>query len=281
MNQKIDIKAIDRYCENRFGKHYQYTVNGREGIHLALKAYNLKKSDLVTILTTSQNYYISGCVTKEIEKFCRWNRELNSETKVIFVNHEFGTVYPQMEQLAAIGLPIIEDCCTTFFSQDEKNMVGKYGDFAIYSFPKFFPIQIGGLLVGNKGKTETSIINSETELYIKKVLNVYIQEERAILAKRQAIYDYGLNRYKSLGFTSFFNINKQQVPSVMMLKNNQIIKDLPALKDFLWKHGIQASVFYGEDVFFIPSHQNLSEVDIDYFYAVLKSFIEVEENDNI
>jgi hypothetical protein len=56
-----------------------------------------------------------------------------------------------------------------------------------------------------------------------------------------------------------------------MLKNNGIVKDLSLHKEWLNKHGIQNSVFYGEDAFFIPCHQNLNFSDIDYFVHVLKS----------
>lgn len=258
---------------NRAQTSFHYTINGREGIYIALNSYGLQKSDLVTILTTSQNFYISSCVTKEIEKFCKWNREVTNETKIIFVNHEFGTVHPEMEKLAATGIPIIEDCCTTFFSQDERNMVGKYGDFAVYSFPKFFPIQIGGLLVNNKNKQIlNSAIDKESKLYIQKVLTYHLNNKSKLLEKRNSIFTYALELYKKLGFTNFFSINPNQVPSVMMLKNNGIIKDLPALKTHLWNHGIQSSVFYGEDAFFIPSHQNLKKVDIMYFYEVLDTY---------
>ncbi len=48
----------------------------------------LPPDDVVTILTTSGNFYISSCVTAEIEKFCKWDREITDQTKVIFVNHK-------------------------------------------------------------------------------------------------------------------------------------------------------------------------------------------------
>ena len=62
-----DSDLIDDYFRDRFlNKTYVYTENGRQAIHLALGYFNLKKEDVVTILTTSGNFYISGCVTKEV-----------------------------------------------------------------------------------------------------------------------------------------------------------------------------------------------------------------------
>ncbi|HAF30832.1 MAG TPA: hypothetical protein DCG75_17470 [Bacteroidales bacterium] len=274
-NPKKDIESLDNYCKKRFGE-YNYTVNGREAIYLALKSYQLKKTDLVTILTTSQNFYISSCVTNEIEKFCKWNREIIPETKLIFVNHEFGYIYPEMEYISSLEIPIIEDCCTTFFSQDSKGKVGKYGDFAVYSFPKFFPIQIGGLLVKNTDITiiGNSIIDQDSKLYIQKVISFYLEKQEDLLVKRSEIYDYALKIFEKMGFTERFANNRLTIPSVLMLNNHKRIKDLPSLKTHFWNHGIQTSIFYGEDAFFLPIHQSLSKTDVDYFAFVVNNLIE-------
>lgn len=271
-----DDLSAEEYLSERFaGKQLAITINGRKGINLALGSYGLRKNDVVTILTTSQNFYISSCVTNEIEKFCRWNREITPETKVILVNHEFGYPYKNMEQLMELGIPVIEDCCTTFFSQDDQGRVGSCGDFAVYSFPKFFPLQTGGLLVNNR---EAELIISEmleegTKRYILKVLSFYLKREDHLLVKRKAIFDEAVAQFAKMGFTERFRNTADIIPSALMLNNHGIVKDLPGLKSFLWEHGIQASVFYGEDAFFIPSHQRLESEDVNYFQTVISHFM--------
>ena len=151
INNKLqEDDAIDSYFTQRFSNRpFSYFKDGKSAINEALAYYDLKKDDTVTILTTTNNFYISGCVTAEIEKFCNWSREMTPKTKVIFVNHEFGHPYENLEALKKYKLPIIEDCAHSFFSKDKNNTMGTIGDFVIYSFPKMFPIQIGGLLVSN------------------------------------------------------------------------------------------------------------------------------------
>jgi len=268
------------YLNKKFGNsNWQYTYNGREAINLALQSYNLQTTDVVTIITTSQNFYISSCVTKEIEKFCRWNRELLPETKVILVNHEFGFAYPEMQKLKATSLPIIEDCCTTFFSQDVDQKVGKYGDFSVYSLPKFFPIQIGGILVTNTNtRLGTSILSDNERQYIQNVVSDNLTNEESLLQKRNANYDYAMNAALTFGFTPRFKIEDFQIPYALVLNNNSVIQDLNEFKAFLSQRGIQNSMFYGEDAFFLPSHQNLSFKDIDLIFHTIRYFIEKIEN---
>lgn len=265
------------YFDRRFGKsNWQLTFNGREAIRLALESYQLQSTDLVTVLTTSQNFYISSCVTREIESLCRWNRELLPETKLIFVNHEFGFPYPEMQKLISTGLPIIEDCCTTFFSQDEEGKLGHYGDYSVFSFPKFFPLQIGGLLVKNSSITfgKASRLTNEESVHISYALSHYLRQEHELLATRRNLYDYAVRAFLALGFSVRFAQDPRYVPSALLLKNNGIVKDLPQLKNYLNEHGIQNSVFYGEDTFFLPVHQNLSEADFDYFVEVIRFYIQ-------
>ncbi len=277
INSKMpnDDFAVD-YFNNRFGEgKWQYTYNGREAIQLALEHYQLQPNDLVTILTTSQNFYISSCVTKKIESFCQWNREIVPETKLIFVNHEFGFPYPEMEKLVATGLPIIEDCCTTFFSQDESGKLGQHSDFSVFSFPKFLPLQIGGLLVNNASHAvnKSAALHEIEKEHIQNVLSHYLKKETLILETRAKNWDYAVAQFSKLGLTSRFEKASKTVPSALVLNSNGKIDDLNQLKSLLYNHGIQNSVFYGEDAFFIPVHQGLTNLDLDYFYNVILFFI--------
>ena len=269
------------YFNERFGiDRWMLTINGREGISLAIDNLQLVKSDFVTIITPSNNLYISSCVTSQIEKHTNWNRTPNSQTKAYFVNHEFGYLYPNMEDLKRQNLPVIEDCCTTFFSQNKEKKIGKYGDFSIYSFPKFFSIQFGGLIVSNREKLsyyrgiKSSLSKSEEE-YVLKVVGFELSQREEILQKRAFIFNYLKGKYASLGFTTRLPHSKGITPSVLLLNNNAVINNLQDHKEFLLKHGIQNSVFYGEDSFYVPCHQSLSIIDADYIFGATQQYIKL------
>jgi len=268
-----DNNLIDSYFQQRFMGQYIYTENGREAIHIALSQLGLKKDDVVTILTTSGNFYISGCVTKEIEKFCTWSRKIQPETKVIFVNHEFGYAYNELEELKKLGLPIIEDCASSFYTKGKNKNVGNVGDYVIYSFPKMFPIQIGGLLINNTSLGIQPSMDKKRLQYIKNVLSTYVAEENEIVARRWENYQYLKSEFLKLGFSERFDQQEGQVPSVFMFSSNLVKINLAKLKEFYFIHGVQCSVFYGEDAFFIPVHQRLEKEDLDYFIKIMEMFL--------
>jgi hypothetical protein len=194
---------------------------------------------------------------------------------VIFVNHEFGYPNLNLRKLKEYKLPIIEDCAGSFFSQDKDKDVGEIGDFVIYSFPKMFPLQIGGLLLSNfpnrleKGHQ----ICQEKLRYIKNVLSHHIKSKENIIRDRISNYNFMLSQFKSLGFKERFQLDNGTIPGVFMFRTNGHNINLSELKKYFYAHGVQCSVFYGEESFFLPEHQALKEQDMIYFYTVIKSFI--------
>ena len=271
-----DRDDIEEYFHSRFsGKRYFYTENGRQAINIALKQFNLKPDDVVSVFTTTNNFYISGCVTREIEKFCKWSRQMERDTKLILVNHEFGYPSKEIDRLKSYGLPIIEDCAHAFFSRDPLCEIGETGDFVVYSFPKMFPIQIGGLLVSkNHLRNSGQMLDEKRLRYIRNVLSHYIGSREEMINQRIFNYNYLKGRFESIGFSERFVIEDGTVPGVFMFKTEKIKIDLDQLKLYFYAHGVQCSVFYGEEAFFIPVHQALSTSDMDYFFEIMKSFIE-------
>ncbi len=284
-NTKIENNWVDfatSYFNHRFGENnWLVTKNGREAMAMAMEELNLESTRNISILTPSHNLYISGCVTSTLSRYCNWDRKASEQTSAYFVNHEFGYLYKDIAELVKTGLPVIEDCCTTFFSQDEDNKIGLHGNYSLFSFPKFFSIQIGGLLVGKGVGSNRNLLNkvslTNDEInYILKVVGFELREENNILQKRNELHQYASSAFESMGFSLRFPNEPGVVPSLLLLNNHQIIKDLPSFKNYLYAQGIQNSVFYGEDAFFIPCHHYLSEADIDYFKFVTEQYILVQ-----
>ena len=273
----VDVKPIQQYLNKRFsGRNYAYMRTGKTALFEALSHYNLESNDVVTILTTTDNFYISSCVTKEIEKFCIWSREIEPNTKVLLVNHEFGYPRKDMKELQKLELPIIEDCAYAFFSEENKKGIGHLGDFTIYSFPKIFPIQLGGLLTAKKAITlnpnTSSMPNKEALAYMQTVLSEYIMDKDAICRQRRNNYTWLIKELKEIGCEERLPLEPGVVPGACLFKVPPNV-DLPELKTFLWSRGIQCSVFYGEQTFFVPIHQRLKEEDIAYIKMKIQYFI--------
>jgi dTDP-4-amino-4,6-dideoxygalactose transaminase len=75
---------------------------------------------------------------------------LDKSCKALISVHYFG--FPQQGQrLRAFcdhfGLTLIEDCAHSFYGSDNGVALGSFGDYAIGSLPKFFPLRAGGCLV--------------------------------------------------------------------------------------------------------------------------------------
>ena len=273
-NRALPFSAsIDEYFRQRFtSRRFLYCESARQAIHLALGALGLGRQDVVTILTTTGNFYISGCVTREIEKFCHWSREIEPQTKALLVNHEFGFAYEELRALRRFNVPIIEDAAHAFASNNREQSAGQVGDFVVYSFPKFFPIQTGGLLVFHEHYTIDEPLAPSAKQYVQKVLSVHIDNVADAAKKRRQNYHALTTRFQQLGFTARFDLSESSVPGVFMFQTPAGV-DLPALKTFVQEHGIESSVFYGEQAFFVPAHERLAPADLEYFVQVVSAFL--------
>lgn len=265
------VHALD----SRFkGRSWVFTECGKNGIALALAALELKPDDCVTILTTSGNRYISGCVTREIEKVCRWSREIQSNTAALFVNHEFGYPYRDLAELRRYGLPIIEDACHSYLADTPAADMGRVGDFIVFSLPKVFPLQLGGILSYDSRFQVKSCVQrgSELEAYLTAVISHHMLRLEEARDQRLTNYSWLTERFTTLGCYPRFELLANDVPGVFIFTAPESI-DLVSMKQHGLAHGIECSIFYGEQSFFIPVHQRLREADLDYFHTVFSSFI--------
>lgn len=265
LTSKGDIQKAKSYLYSRYGS-YRIFKKGRAALNAALSSYNLNSEDLVTILTTSNNFYVSKCVTGEVNKICKWNREVTNKTKVIIFNHEFGFPRRDMKEVAGYGLPIIEDCAHTFYDTDPE--IGKYSDFVVYSFPKAFPMQMGGLLKMNKQIGVSA--SPDVENYVLYNLSRHVDKIDEYIKRRRYNYIYMSNNLVSIGIQPYY-ADEKAIPGAFLFKWDKIV-DFPKLKEFMYLNGVECSVFYGENAFFIPVHQELSQFELDYMVNLLYFF---------
>ena len=247
--------------------------SGKSALYHALSHYQLSENDEVYIITTSGNHYISGCVTGEIEKFCKWSRQLSEKTKVVLINHEFGKVYREMDTVLKLNLPLIEDMAMSLFSTDDNRQTGNYGDFTIYSLPKFFPMQWGGILKINTPDYQVKQVELNVDLStgLQKLLTFYLTDAETIKNIRKNNNKLFQDHLSQFDFKSRFDYDNNETPSVYMCLTPDFV-NLEGLKIFLQQNGVEASVFYGENAFFVPVHQNLKEEDIMFITLLIKFY---------
>lgn len=249
-----------------------FTQSGRSAIDIALSSISLNKNDIVTIFTTSNNTYISKCVTDEIEKHCLWSRKFEKETKAILVNHEFGYSINDVEKYKKYNVPIIEDLAYSFNSNNKNHTAGQIGDFVIYSFSKFFPVQFGGALVC---KNKYNIVNKTPESVSQAVINIisyYVNKIDEFSELRLNNYKIYLDVFKNLKVYPFFRKTENNIPGVFLFDIQYDI-EINKLKNFFWQNGVHCSVFYGKKAFFLPIHHRITKFDIKYFYKLFTHFL--------
>lgn len=272
---EIDQKSTRTWLRSYLERDYQLTLSGRHGINLALLDLKLSPDDVVTIFPSCGNYYVSGCVTKTIEKHCKWSMNIESTTKVIFVIHEWGIPHPEIEKICDLGYPLIEDCAYAFASRYSNKRVGLVGNYAIYSLPKFFPVNFGGVICGLSGQEK--LINATEEKYLLNSIGS-IDDIKNICTERIVNWNYLKDLFQSIGIEPHFELFAGLVPGVFMFKVHADIQP-ELVKIAFQQHGIESSVFYGSHSIFIPCHQKLGLGSMNYIFKIYKELAHNLETD--
>jgi len=268
--------AVLRYFRLRFpNKEISLTQNGRSAIVSALTALQLSRNDEVAIFTTTQNHYVSSCVTGAIETFCGWGRAVNKKTKALLLIHEFGYPIEDIEKYLQFNLPIIEDCAHSFFSQNQLGSVGKYASYVIFSFPKIFPVQYGGALVSKEKTTAHGCkqIGEPELIYFRQEIDSDMLQRKRIALRRRANFNYLSHNLKNLSITPRFKLGPRTIPGAYVFTVPKTF-DLDRMKQRFQANGIESSVFYGESAFFIPVHQNLTVAAMNLMINLIQSCAE-------
>lgn len=178
--QILALPDNDPFEDNQ--KRNYFGPNGRWLLNEVLKSLDLKRSDTITILTTSNETYVSICVSVIAFNFAQISRVVTDRTKVVIVIHEYGYVYPKIEKMAAQWrekkIVVIEDCAHIIGVNISAKKVGSFGDFALFSLPKIIPASSGGLL-----RTKRKIKLSSLDIYQKEMKGKGVKAAENFLTK--------------------------------------------------------------------------------------------------
>jgi perosamine synthetase len=142
--------------------HRVYTQSGRAAIALAIATLDIGRGDAVLVPTFHCPTMISPIVAAGAEPLFFPIDNLGAPrldvlsvqdlrlVRAMLVAHYFGlpqTMSTVRKFCDERGIALIEDCAHAMFGKVEGRPIGGWGDFAIASLTKFFPVTDGGCLV--------------------------------------------------------------------------------------------------------------------------------------
>jgi perosamine synthetase len=149
-------------------------TSGRIAIGLALRQMGVGRGDAVLVPA----YHSPSMIPPVLElgatvRFYRIRADASVDlddlaakadgAKALMVTHFFGFPQPLAELRAfcdARGMLLLEDCAHSFFGEYAGRPIGAWGDYAIASSMKFFPIYEGGCLVSARDPLAAVVLRS-------------------------------------------------------------------------------------------------------------------------
>jgi hypothetical protein len=253
----VPAPAVAQRLREHLDSDYSLTGSGREALGLILDATGFGGDDLVTIVTTTGGRYVSRCVTETIEKRCGWSFEFNENTRAILVIHEWGRACERIVDWLGRGVPVIEDCAYAFATRyADGSAAGSKGDYALFSLPKMFSVNFGGIAVSRTGGVDFDM-PQDRDTYLLGRIGSELLDLEGTLAARADAWNELREQFALLGAQPFFEPAEGEQPAVFMFRHDPSHIPLADVRAAYEAHGVEASVFYGEDAFYVPCHQKL------------------------
>lgn len=173
-------------------EHFEiYGSSGRSLLAGLLGRLGLCRADVISILTTSDDQYVSTCVSVTAFNYASISRRIEPATRVVLLVHEFGYAHPQLERLACElaerNIVLIEDCAhVRGLTLPCGRSVGSFGDYALFSLPKVSPVSAGGLL---RTKNKVILNDWEDDKFFRLQDSQLIPYWRSINLKRMERYE--------------------------------------------------------------------------------------------
>ncbi len=144
--------------------------SARYALAAGIKAMKIKEGDEILIPAYNCGVEVDPFLHfKIVPKYYRVEKNLNvdlddaerkmgARVKGILITHYLGAAQPGIKEIQRIckdkGIYLIEDCAHALLSDFDERPLGSYGDVAIFSLLKGFPVPNGGVLVINNEKLE-------------------------------------------------------------------------------------------------------------------------------
>ena len=269
-NKEILNLLSTKLINDRFGE-WTMTSSGKEAIQNALIKIGVNKETIIGIKTSTENGYVSSCITKIISKFCNYHIDTEKNCDIYFIVHNFGRPFRKWENLNT-DKKIIEDCCYAF---SEQKSFASRGDYVIWSLPKAFNVPKGGLLFANGGINKifnfSNTLDTNSIKYLKKFLLEYLQEIDLVFKNRLKSYEKISYKFSLSGIQERFKCDMYSFPAAYIF-DMSFIEEKETFKSYINSKGIESSIFYGSNCYFLPCHQNLSDIEIDYVIKIIESY---------
>lgn len=240
------------------GRPYVLTNSGRHALDLILTDLGLQPDDVVTIVTTSGSEYVSSCVTSTVERYCRWSMKRETRTAAVIAIHEWGRACEHIIEHLGTGIPVIEDCAYAFATRyADGEPVGRRGDYALFSLTKMFSVNFGGAAIAPAGRQLPFAMPEADRLFLLSAVSPELARLNDVLEARRQVWQDLARRFAATGVHPFFKPVAGEQPSVFMFAHDPETIPFPELRRRFDAHGIEASVFYGSDAFYIPAHHRI------------------------
>lgn len=266
--QNIRITSLEHEISSKLPSNLQlnYWSSARGAIKFLLKNYEQAK-ETISISTTTQSPYLSGCLTEVTSKRIIRDKGINDKWDIFVA--DFGYENKKYSTDA-----IIYDDAWSFSIDVANSFILNGGKHYISSLPKIVGLGMGAVVISEKpSKLFPENQNNESATIMSKVTNDFIGTYQEVVNVRSRNLEK-LTANLSKGFVFGMGEFTSKFPGTGIFESKYKFDEV-RFKKMLQLHGIRGTSFFGNQKIILPIHQLLTESDLDYISEITLHCIEL------
>jgi hypothetical protein len=266
--QPINTRLFD-YFEAEF----TYLPSWEFALQSALRAAGAGKDSTIGVWSScAANSYVEILNTLFGD---RWTfaREPQAAT-VNLVCHRWGKLHEQTESLAALAIPLVEDCRDVMPDRTSAR-AGGFGKYAVVDLARWFPLQFGAALVGEYFSDQHvwdhfHCLDVTKRNTVREGLQIHWPKRDEYTAHRKKNWRALADLFDLLGMS--YVDDPADAPAVFVLRGEGPYS-AAQIRARLAEFGVSCECDETENLVALPCHQQLGTRHIDYIFGALRGMV--------
>jgi len=269
------VVAINTRLSEFFEADFTFMPSWPFALQSALRALNLESGQTVGVWASvgEESYF------EEMKRLfgAQFKFEMrNPDADAYLVAHRWGIACPEVEILALEEKPMIEDCRDSLEINKQEFQSGSYGNFAVYDFARWFPMQFGAALVGNYFPDQEvwdrfHCLDVGKRNAVREALQLHWPNRGQYAVTRQNNAKRFSELFGQLGFQTLRTHDQKDAPVFLIHGNEQY--NVEAIHKRLANFDIRSEFDPKDNLIALPCHCRLKSSFVDYIFGAVRGMI--------
>ena len=267
------VVAINTQLSEYFEAEFTYLPSWAHALQSALRALKLKDAPTVGVwASVGEAGYLETLRELFGDRLTFEARKRNADAYLVC--HRWAIPCAEVEELSTERIPLVEDCRDFLYFTPGEQRPGSYGQYAVFDFARWFPMQFGAALVGEFFPDKHvwdhfHCLDVTKRNVVRELLQIHWPQREAYATAREMNWKRYAELFEMLGMP----VGEMQRPPLAFLLKSAEPYPVRAIHERLAEFGIRTEMDERDGLVALPCHAGLKKSHVDYTFGAFRGMV--------